>query len=358
MPSRTSSASGPLVRIAVVGTGAIGRRHALFCMEEPDVSLVGIVDPAESAGGFAADLGVDHHRSLDALLERHKVDGIIIAAPTQLHRDIAMVAISHGVSVLIEKPITVLPAEAAELVVAARSTGAKILVGHHRRHNPVVQRAREIVTHELGRLLAVNVLWALLKPPSYFEPDWRRRIGAGPILTNLVHDVDLLRYICGEISSVTAQTKASARSHDVEDTVAVLLAFESGALGTLIGCDASPSPWSWDLNSGENPLLPLSRENSYRFFGTEGALEFPDLHLWRYRVDGEPGWTQPISRENRTVHVAADAYRLQLQHFVRVITGEEEPLVSGEDGMRSLQATAAILESAMTGRSVDPSRLT
>nr|WP_234900496.1 Gfo/Idh/MocA family oxidoreductase [Rhizobium skierniewicense] len=163
----------------------------------------------------------------------------------------------------------------------------------------------------------LNVIWALLKPASYFKPDWRRRIGAGPILTNLVHDIDLLRFICGEISSVTAQTRASARSHEVEDTVAVLLAFDSGALGTLIGCDASPSPWSWDLNSGENPLFPISRENSYRFFGTEGSLEFPDLHLWRYRVDGEAGWTQPISREGRVVQADTDAYRLQFRHFTR-----------------------------------------
>ncbi|NTF35043.1 Gfo/Idh/MocA family oxidoreductase [Rhizobium skierniewicense] len=161
------------------------------------------------------------------------------------------------------------------------------------------------------------MIWALLKPASYFKPDWRRRIGAGPILTNLVHDIDLLRFICGEISSVTAQTRASARSHEVEDTVAVLLAFDSGALGTLIGCDASPSPWSWDLNSGENPLFPISRENSYRFFGTEGSLEFPDLHLWRYRVDGEAGWTQPISREGRVVQADTDAYRLQFRHFTR-----------------------------------------
>lgn len=358
MPNVAGSTTRPAVRIGVVGTGAIGRRHALFCMDEPTVSLVGIVDPAESAAGFAADLGVDHYRSLETLLERQKVDGVIIAAPTQLHRDIAMIAIAHGVSVLIEKPITVLPGEAAELILAAQLSGAKILVGHHRRHNPVVQRAREIVTHELGRLLAVNVIWALLKPASYFEPDWRRRIGAGPILTNLVHDIDLLRFICGEISSVTAQTRASARSHEVEDTVAVLLAFESGALGTLIGSDGSPSPWSWDLNSGENPSLPISRENSYRFLGTEGSLEFPDLHLWRYRVDGEAGWTRPISREGRVVQAAIDAYRLQLQHFTRVIAGEEEPLVSGEEGMRSLQATVAILDSATSGRSIDPSQLT
>ena len=356
MARHTVEAAQSALRIGVVGTGAIGRRHAQYCVDEPSTILAGVVDPAASAAAFAAELGVRHYSSLEKMLDSQEVDGIIIAVPTQLHRDIAIAAIARGVPVLIEKPITAQPSEAAELIAAARSTGAKILVGHHRRHNPIVLQARDIVMYELGRLLAVNVIWAVLKPDSYFVPEWRRRAGAGPVLTNLVHDVDLLRFICGEITSVMAITEASARGHSVEDTVGVLLHFESGALGTLIGCDASPSPWSWDANSGENPMFPVSRENSYRFLGTEGSLEFPDLHLWRYRVDGEAGWTRPISREGRIVQ-AADAYRRQLQHFCRVIRGDEEPLVSGEDGLRSLQVTAAILQAAATRQSVDPSQM-
>jgi predicted dehydrogenase len=344
------------LRIGVVGTGAIGRRHAHHCIDEPSTVLAGIVDPATSATAFANELGVRHYPSVEEMLDSQDVDGIIVAVPTQLHRDIALSIIERGIHVLIEKPITAQPDEAAELISAARSTGAKVLVGHHRRHNPIVLRARELVNHELGRLLAVNVIWAVLKPDSYFEPEWRRCAGAGPVLTNLVHDVDLLRFICGEVTSVTALSTASARHHSVEDTVAGLLRFESGALGTLVGSDASPSPWSWDANSGENPMFPISRENSYRFLGTEGSLEFPDLHLWRYCVDGEAGWTRPITRESRVV-TGADAYRRQLQHFCRVIRNEEEPLVSGDEGLRSLQLALAILHAAATGQSVDPARM-
>jgi len=343
------------VRIGVVGTGAIGRRHAHHCIDEPSTVLAGIVDPAASATAFANELGVRHYPSLEEMLDSQHVDGIIVAVPTQLHRDIALSIVERGIHVLIEKPITAQPGEAAELIAAARSTGARILVGHHRRHNPVVLRARELVNHELGRLLAINVIWAVLKPDSYFEPAWRRCAGAGPVLTNLVHDVDLLRFICGEVTTVTAHASASARRHSVEDTVAVLLRFESGALGTLVGCDASPSPWSWDATSGENPMFPISRENSYRFLGTAGSLEFPNLHLWRYDVDGEAGWTRPITRESHIVN-GADAYRRQLQHFCRVIRNDEEPLVSGDDGLRSLQLAIAILEAAATGQSVDPAR--
>lgn len=158
-------------RIAVAGAGAIGRRHARYCVDEPSVDLVAVVDPDPSAAAFAAELGVDHYASLAPLLDARQVDGIIVAVPTLLHREIALVAIARGVCVLIEKPITSRPSEATELIAAARSTGAKILVGHHRRHNPIVREARDIVANRLGRLLAVNVIWALLKPPAISSPN-------------------------------------------------------------------------------------------------------------------------------------------------------------------------------------------
>ena len=344
------------VRIGVAGAGAIGRRHAQYCVDEPGTALVGIADPASDAASLAREFGVPHFRFLENMLDAECVDGIIVAVPTPLHCKVALTAIRRGIAVLIEKPITEHPSEAAELIAIAKSTGAKILVGHHRRHNPIVQQARGIVKSELGQLLAVNVLWAVLKPLSYFEPQWRRVAGAGPVLTNLVHDVDLLRFMCGEIVNVTAAARRSARRHEVEDTVAVLLHFESGALGTITACDASPSPWSWDANSGENPNFPVSRENSYRFLGSDGSLEFPDLHLWKYRVDGEAGWNRPISREGRVV-IPEDAYRRQLRHFCRVIDRQEEPVVSAEDARRSLQVTAAILKSAATGQTVNPAEV-
>jgi predicted dehydrogenase len=341
------------LRIGVVGAGAIGRRHAQYCVDEPTTVLVGIADSASATVAIAHDFDVPHYSCVEDMLDAQRIDGIIIAVPTKLHFEVALTAIKRGIPVLIEKPITDHPDEAAELIKAANTTGAKILVGHHRRHNPIVQHSRNILRDDLGRLLAVNVLWAVLKPDSYFEPEWRRVAGAGPVLTNLVHDIDLLRYMCGEIVNVTALASRSARGHEIEDTVAILLRFKEGALGTITGSDASPSPWSWDANTGENPMFPVSRENSYRFLGTDGSLEFPDLHLWRYRVDGEAGWTRPICREGRVV-MPQDAYRRQLKHFCRVIERREEPLVDADDARRSLQVTAAVLRSAEIGRSVDP----
>jgi predicted dehydrogenase len=133
------------VRIGVAGAGAIGRRHVQYCVDEPGTALIGIADPASDAASLAREFGVPHFRSLEDLLDAQCVDGIIVAVPTPLHCKVALTAIRRGIAVLIEKPITEHPSEAAELIAIAKSTGAKILVGHHRRHNPIVQQARDIV---------------------------------------------------------------------------------------------------------------------------------------------------------------------------------------------------------------------
>lgn len=74
-----------------------------------------------------------------------------------------------------------------------------ILVGHHRRHNPLVRRARDTIATRLGTLVGFLTMAAMRKPDSYYAPQWRREAGAGPFLVNLIHEVDLVRFLCGEI---------------------------------------------------------------------------------------------------------------------------------------------------------------
>ena len=340
------------VTLAVIGAGAIGRRHALLCAKEPACRLVGIADPSPAAAALAAELGVPSMPSAEALLDAIRPDGVIIAVPTPLHEFVGLAVAEMGVHILMEKPIASDPAGAQRLIEAARRAGVQLLVGHHRRHNPIVQAARRIVQGgELGKLLAVNLLWAVLKPASYFDIDWRRGPGAGPVLTNLIHEIDLLRCVCGEIDAITAVAGRAGRGFAIEDSVGAIVQFVNGAIGTITGCDAAPSPWSWDAISGENPEMFRSQENVYRLLGSEASLEFPHLKLWRYRVDGEPGWTRPLTSEDRSV-AQEDAYVLQLRHFCAVVRGDVEPLVSGEDGLCSLAATAAILQSAAIGSTI------
>jgi predicted dehydrogenase len=339
------------VRIALIGAGAFGQRHHLYLKQEPRCELVAIADPNPAAAEVAKAQGVPYFADYGAMLDSAKPEGAIIASPNALHAPMGIACAERGVHVLVEKPIADTLDAARSLATAAERAGIALLVGHHRRYNPVIEKAREIIRGGgLGRLTTVVALWLIRKPDNYFDVAWRREAGGGPVLINLIHDVDDLRFICGEISSVQALTSSAVRGFPVEDTAVMAMRFASGALGTVTLSDTVPAPWSWELTSGESPVYPQRPENCYLFSGTDGSLTVPKLELWSYR--GEQSWNAPLVRETVEV-VAEDPLTRQLRHFCEVIRGEATPRITGADAARTLAATLAVHEAARSGRTIE-----
>ena len=337
--------------IAVIGTGLIGRRHIDTMRHEVLCRLVAIADPTPEAAAYAETLGVPHFTDYCEMLDRIRPDAAIIAAPNVLHAPAGIACAERGVHMLVEKPIADTVEAATRLTEAAERAGVALLVGHHRRHNPIIEKARETVqSGKIGRVTAVSAQFMLSKADEYFAAAHRRSPGAGPILTNAVHDIDDLRFICGEIAAVQAITSNAVRQFPVEDTAAILLRFASGALGTLTVSDSAVAPWSWELTSGENPFYPRNDENCYLISGTEGALTVPKLELWRYGE--QKGWGFPLQRERLDVSVSDPLLR-QIQHFCRVVRGEDEAKIGGRDAIRTLLAVQAVFEAARTGHTIE-----
>ncbi|MDN4985486.1 Gfo/Idh/MocA family oxidoreductase [Bradyrhizobium arachidis] len=343
------------MRIAVAGAGLIGRRHVELIDASPDCVVAGIADPSPAASEFALARGTPWHADHRALLADEKPDGLIIASPNALHFEMALDCAQAGVPALIEKPVTDTVATAQRLCTAIKRTGVPMLVGHHRRHNPIIKTAREAVaTGKLGQLTAVVGLWLLKKPDDYFDVAWRREHGGGPLLINLIHDIDNFRFVCGEITEVQALTSNKVRGFAVEDTAALLLRFANGALGTVTVSDATPAPWSWELASGENAAYPKQDQPCYIFSGTAGSLSVPNMELWSYRR--QPGWYAQLSRET-IAPVTFDPLAEQLRHFCAVIAGREQPLISVEDAMGTLAVVEAVSEAARTGQKISPGHI-
>jgi predicted dehydrogenase len=343
------------MRIAVAGAGLIGRRHIELIDASADCVLAGIADPSPTAKYYAQARNTPWHADHRALLEQEKPDGLIIASPNALHLQMALDCVAAKTPALIEKPVTDTVAAAQRLCAAVKRTGVPMLVGHHRRHNPIIKAARETVANgKLGQLTAVVGLWLLRKPDDYFEVVWRREQGGGPLLINLVHDIDNLRFICGEIVEVQALTSNKVRGFAVEDSAALLLRFGNGALGTVTVSDATPAPWSWELTSGENTVYPKQDQPCYVFAGTSGSLSVPNMELWSYPQN--PGWHAPLSREPVAL-AKFDPLVEQLRHFLAVIAGREQPIISVEDAMGTLAVVEAVSEAARTGQKISPGRI-
>lgn len=344
------------LRIALIGAGNMGQQHYRHLQSLTEATLCAVADPGPQASALAAEWAVAHFADHRQMLEQARPDAVIVANPNNQHVSTALDCLAAGVSVLLEKPVGVSLEEARSLVAAVKSSGVPVLVGHHRRHNPLIVRAHELVKGgALGRLTLVTALFQLRKPDSYFEVPWRRKVGAGMLLTNLIHDLDLLRYLCGEVGSVQAVTDNSIRGFANADSAAVLLKFEGGTLGTLTGSDAVTAPWSWELDSGENPAYPRQADQPcYLLAGTAGALSIPQLKRWHYAADQvDAGWHEPLLAVEESCS-ADESLRLQLQHFVRVARREVEPLVSAADATRTLALVEAIQQAAATGRACTP----
>jgi len=338
------------VRLAVVGAGVIGRRHIEHVLGEEDAALAAVVDPSDAGRAFAAEKGAPWYPAFAAMLEAARPDGVIIATPNHLHVAVGLEAVAAGIPALVEKPIADDVAEATRLVEAAEAADVTLLTGHHRRHNPLIRAAKAAIeAGRLGRIVAVHGMCWFYKPDGYFEVEWRRQKGAGPVLMNMIHDVDLMRHLCGEVDEVQALESAAVRGFDVEDTAAVLLRFVNGALGTFALSDAIVAPWSWELTSGENPAFHETGEACLWIGGTHGSLSIPALELWQN--EEARSWMEEVQRV-RLPNEGADPLAMQIRNFCGVIRGTETPVVSGREGLETLRVVEAIKRAAASGRPV------
>ncbi|MDG1181452.1 MAG: Gfo/Idh/MocA family oxidoreductase [Tateyamaria sp.] len=333
-----------MTRIGVAGAGLIGKRHMAAINRVADVTLSAVLDPVMQDDGTDVPLVAD----LDALAAHS--DGVILAVPNALHAPMAIALLEAGCPVLVEKPLAGTAAEGAQMVAVSERTGVPLLVGHHRRHNPLVAKAKEIIESGLlGPITAVHGHCWLPKPDLYYENAWRQGAGAGPLFINLIHDIDVLMHLCGPIEQVQAFESNAIRGAAAEEVSVAILRFASGALGTVNLSDVSLGPWSWELTAGENPAYPATDQSSYVIGGRAGSLALPNLTLWNQ--SNGPDWWAPIST-TRVPFSSADPLDAQIAHFADVIRGTAKPLVTGADGLRAVRVIEAIKAAALSGSAV------
>ena len=341
-------------RIAVAGAGSIGQAHIGVAQASLTCLLSAIVDPSPAAVAVAGRSDVPLYASIDELLAQDRPDGLILATPNQLHVPQALQCIAAGLPILLEKPIATTVAEGEQLVRQVEATGAKVLIGHHRAHSPIMAKAKEVVdSGKLGKLVAVMGSATFFKPEQYYlDGPWRRELGGGPILLNMIHEVHNLRMLCGDIVAVQAFSSNATRGFAVEDTVAINLRFASGVLGTFLLSDTAACPRSWEQTSQESKAYATYDDDCYVITGTNGALSVPTMRLKTYPRPEDRSWWKEFE-VGVVGMVRDDPLKHQIEHFGAVIRGEAEPLVSARDGLLNLRITEAIAEAASTGRVIE-----
>lgn len=338
------------LRTAVIGTGLIGRKHIRLIAGHPRFALAATVNPSGGPTDMPEVMGVPNFVSHREMIKGDRIQAAIVSSPNESHAEIAIDLIEAGVPVLIEKPITGCIDDGKRIIAAATKCNVPVLMGHHRRHNPIIaEMATLICERRLGPLVGFSGTWAVYKPDPYYKTAWRVGATGGPIMINLIHEIDYLHAMVGPIVSVGAMQGAKRRNHAGEEAVGLLLRFGQGEIGTIFLSDSAASPWSWEQATGESvPSFPMTAESPYRFLFCNGAIEFPRLKIWE---QSEPSWTNDFRTKdvNRLKASMREVFAKQLEHFYWVATGSAKPIVTARDGLEALNVAMTVKKAIASG---------
>jgi predicted dehydrogenase len=324
-------ADAPL-RVGVVGVGVMGSNHARVFAELPGVRLVGVADPDRNQRDFVSGiLGCTTFGTMEGLLD-HGVDALTIAAPTHLHRDLAIACIERGVHVLVEKPIASSVEEGRAIIAAARRAGVALMVGHVERFNPTVEAIKEAIRDE-------DILSIAITRVGPFPP---RMSNVGVVIDLAVHDIDLIRWFT-ESDIAEVQPQLSSAVAEREDIALLQFRTASGVLAHI----------------NTNWLTPFKARNVT--IATRKKYIMGDL-LTR-QVTECFGFQPDGSYSMRHLSVGhAEPLRAELQAFIGAIRDNRQPAVTGEEGVASLEIAIRCLESralpTAARRRAGPRRLT
>ena len=330
------------INIAVVGIGVMGLKHIDAIQKIQNVNLTAVVDQKKNK--LIQKINANFYYSIEEMFKFEKIEGVILSTPNTSHLKDSLKIIKHKCHILIEKPITLNSKDCDKLINESKKNKVEILVGHHRRHNPLIKKAKELLDKNLiGQVRTVHIHCQMFKPDKYFkEASWKKNDGAGPIFVNLIHDLDLMNYFFGMVKTVFANICTSKRGFNNEDVSGGILEFKSGIMVTFLCSDSILSPWSWELTARENEVYPNTEETCYFIGGTKGSLSLPNLKIWHHK-NGH--WMTPISSTKYPFKIS-DPLVNQIEHFSNVIQKKEKPIITASIANETIKVIEAIKLSA------------
>ncbi len=321
------------VKVAVLGTGSLGKEHARIYAELAAAGVVeftGVFDVvAETSRKFAEKFGVRAFTS--AAQAAAASDALSIVTPTTTHYELAKTLLAQGRHVLLEKPMTDNAAQAAELVQLAREHRCILQVGHVERFNPVFKYLETVATEP--RFIEAHRL----------SPYPARSTDIGVVLDLMIHDLDIvLAFVKSPVTSFDAVgIPVLSQSEDIAN---VRLRFANGCVANLTASRVSPermrkirvfsggkttSYISLDYRAQSGYIYRLARDHEAESSLLKKLLLAKDSTIVS-EFAGKRIVREPVPIEKR------EPLKLELEHFVRCVREHKTPIVSGESAKRAL----------------------
>lgn len=323
--------------VLIIGAGTMGTVHASSYVNMEGVKLVGIVDIRESVGKeLASKVQTSYYSSVEEAIENLPIIDIIdVCLPTYLHKKFVLQAANLGKHVICEKPLARTKEDAKEMIEYCKEKGVKLFVGHVLRFFPEYKKAKDIIdNNEIGKTAMVRTKRGGVFPTAW--NDWYADFqkSGGLVLDMVIHDIDFLRWCFGEVERVYGKS-VLGRSFNRVDYALLTLRFESGVIAHLEG--------TW-AHEGFSTSLEIA--------GEKGIIDYDSkkeqsIYAQIRQNDTSGGVAVPSSP------LKEDPYFKELEHFMKCIDSDSEPIVTSEDAYKALEISLAALESIKTGKVVE-----
>jgi len=347
------------ISVAIVGTGSIARLHIEALQSLSDqATVVGVTDVDEpKSAEFSARYQIPSYPTLAALLTDARPELVHVCTPPGAHAGVAISCLEAGSSVLAEKPPALSLAEFQSMAAAQNTEGPTgrtapdggpwlASVFQHRFGSGAQRLKRLIDEGTLGRLLLAVCSTAWFRNQDYFDVPWRGRWdteGGGPTMGHGIHQMDLLAYLLGDWTEVSAIVRRQARRMETEDLSLAHVTFASGAVASVINSVLSP------------------REESYLRFDFEKAtVEL--THLYGYgdddwRLTTAPGCDEVAAAWNTAPHGVRSGHHAQFTEVLSALREHRPPPVTSDSALRTMSLVAGIYASGFRRQPIRPEDL-
>jgi UDP-N-acetyl-2-amino-2-deoxyglucuronate dehydrogenase len=336
-----------IMNFAIIGVGNIASIHAAAIRGTPDAELVAVATRNPERGkAFVAENGGTWYGDFREVLKRPDIDVVTLCTPHDLHAPMTIEAAAAGKHVLCEKPMARTVAECDGMIVACERAGVMLGIVFQGRFEPLSKKLKaDLEAGRLGKLLwtSSNTVW-YRNDEYYRSAVWRgtwAHEGGGVLINQAIHAIDMLLWVSGMPTRVTAQMRTLNHQIDVEDAALAMLEYPNGGLG---------------LVQATTDAFPGYAER-LEFYGTNGGVVYHksqgklEWHIVEPRQDVEDQ-AEAISGAGGPMTTNAAPHTALYQDFAAAIRENRSPLVDGREGRRSLEVVEAVYQSARSGAAV------
>ena len=329
------------IRFAIVGCGRISYRHIEAIAANPKAELVAVCDlKLELARERVKGLSVNVYKDYNEMLKKEAIDVVNIMTPSGMHAEHTLDIIrKYKKHTVIEKPVCLRVEDGLELIDTAKKYNVKLFAVHQNRFNKAIKKVRDAVESKLlGRIVlgTVRIRWS--RGQAYYDRDpWRGTwaLDGGALSNQAIHHIDLLRWLAGDVESLSAISATQLVKAEVEDTACVILKFRSGALGVIEATTAA-RPLNRDL------------EASISILGEHGTAIVEGASVNRLTT-----WTIDDTDLTQYVEEPPNVYGFGhndiIDNVVETLKGRATPSITVEDALSTIRLLSAIYRSIELG---------